>query len=75
MTRIGHWDTVFGPYNSYNEPGPAWIDDNVKMRATLDAQSLVSDFMEGMRQKEDAVLEPVVVDWLRGRGWTVERDD
>lgn len=67
MTRIGHWE--------YRDCALDGSDsDDLKFSATLDIQSLVSDFMDGLREKEDAVLEPIVVDWLRGRGWTVERD-
>jgi hypothetical protein len=74
MTRVGYWDSEFvPPSHSYIEPGAAWIEDDLKFSATLDVQSLVSDFIKGMREKGDAVLEPIVVDWLRGRGWIVER--
>lgn len=66
VTRIGHWE-----YEDYALDGS---DANVfKYSATLDIESLVSDFRKGLREKEDAVLETIVVDWLRGRGWTVER--
>ena len=67
MTRIGYWDHADFDFTS------SFDNDDFVLRATLDVESLASDFMEGLREKEDAVLEPIVVDWLRGRGWTVER--
>lgn len=66
MTRIGYWDHQDFDWRDFDS-------DNLKMRATLDVDALVRDFTAGLREKEDAVLEPIVVDWLRGRGWTVER--
>lgn len=66
MTRIGYWDHQDFDLQDFDS-------DNLKMRATLDVAALVRDFTAGLVEKEDAVLEPIAVDWLRGRGWTVER--
>ena len=61
VNRIGHWDHQDFDWRDFDS-------DNLKMRATLDVQSLVSEFVKSLHEKEDAVLEPIVVDWLRERG-------
>lgn len=67
MTRIGYWDHADFDFAS------SFDNDDFNLRATLDIESLIRDFTAGLQEKEDAVLEPIVVDWLRGRGWIVEQ--
>ena len=46
---------------------------DVSMMYEFDTQAFVLDLLRGFREHEDEVGEKVLVDWLRSRGWTVEK--
>ena len=49
--------------------------DNLKLEYEFDALGFASELMDSLREQEDSVGEQVVIDWLKTRGWRVERDD
>lgn len=49
--------------------------DNLKLEYELDIVGYARKLMDGLCEHEDAVGEKIVIDWLKMRGWRVERDD
>ena len=58
------------------EPGALkadWRDDVFTM--TVDTSAIQQQMAEALREADDKIAEPVVVEWLRKRGWLVEKCD
>lgn len=54
---------------------PNWSDDEYRLTYEFDAKRYVRELSDKMRNIEDDVAEPIIVDWLRSRGWTVEKEE
>ena len=55
---------------SYWNFNPTFTEDNTA-RWELDTSKLFQDVMDGMRQREEDATMHVVIEYLRGRGYTV----
>ena len=50
-----------------------WLNDSIRFE--IDVSSVQREMARTLREQEDNVAEPVVVEWLRGRGFSVEKCD
>ena len=47
--------------------------DNDSFRFSLDARSIQEEMAKALREADDKMAEPVVIEWLRSRGFSVEK--
>lgn len=65
----GHWKQKPFEFN-YD-----WSNDDFKLEYELDVQGYVRELTSKLIAAEDDVAEPVVVEWLRSRGYRVEKEE
>lgn len=52
-----------------------WSSDDLKLEYELDVQGYVLELTSKLIAAEEDVAEPVVVEWLRSRGYRVEKGE